>query len=71
MTIIGAEIRSVLAQGVANGGIADTPPFKVVEPNVLAIPEITRAQRIASDFKFEARLAGASHVVIVRGTVSV
>lgn len=70
-TIIGAEIRSVLSQGVANGGIADAPAFRVIEPNVLAIPEVTRAQRIMGDFKFEARLAGAAHSVIIRGTVSV
>lgn len=69
-TIIGAEIRSVLSQGVANGGIADTPAFKVIEPNVLAIPEVQRAQRVMGDFKFEARLAGSSHAVIIRGTVT-
>ncbi len=70
-TIIGAEIRSVLAQGVANGGIADTPPFKVFEPDVLAIPETQRSQRILGDFKFEFRLAGAAHSVIVRGVAGV
>lgn len=69
-TIIGAEIRSVLSQGVANGGIADAPAFKVTEPNVLAIPEVQRAQRIMGDFKFEARLAGAAHTVIIRGVVT-
>lgn len=70
-TIIGAEIRSVLSQGVANGGIADTPPFRVIEPAVLSIPEVQRAQRIMGDFKFEARLAGAAHSVIIRGVVTV
>ena len=68
-TIIGAEIRSVISQGVANGGIADTPAPRVIEPNVLAIPEIQRGQRIMGDFKFEARLAGAVHKVVIRGTV--
>lgn len=70
-TIIGAEIRSVLSQGVANGGIADAPAFQVTEPNVLAIPETQRAQRIMGDFKFQARLAGAAHKVIIRGVVTV
>lgn len=70
-TIIGSEIRSVLSQGVANGLIADSPAFKVIEPYVLGIPETTRAQRIMSDFKFEARLQGAAHSCIIRGTVSV
>lgn len=69
-TIIGAEIRSVLSQGVANGGIADAPAFKVIEPNVLAIPEVQRAQRIMGDFSFSARLSGSARRVIIRGTVS-
>lgn len=68
-TIIGAEIRSVISQGIANGGIADTPAPRVIEPNVLAIPEIQRGQRIMGDFKFEARLAGAVHKTVIRGTV--
>lgn len=68
-TIIGAEIRSVISQGIANGGIADTPAPRVIEPNVLAIPEVQRAQRIMGDFKFEARLAGAAHRVVIRGVV--
>ena len=69
-TIIGAEIRSVLSQGVANGLIADAPAFKVTEPNVLAIPELQRAQRIMGSFNFTARLAGASHGVVIYGTVA-
>ena len=68
--VIEAEIRSVLSQGVANGGIADDTPYTVISPDPLAIPEITRTQRIAGDWTFEARLAGAVHHVIIRGTVS-
>jgi len=70
-TIIGAEIRSVLAQGVAVGGIADTPPFKVVEPDVLAIPETQRAQRIMGDFSFSFRLSSGVQSTIIRGVVGV
>lgn len=67
VTIIENEIRSVLTQGQANGGI-DT--YDVTSPRVLAIPEMQRAARILGDFKFKARLAGAVSVVIIRGVVS-
>lgn len=67
--IVEAEIRSVLDQGVANGGIADSPQYQVQSPNVLEIPEVQRADRILGDFRFEARLAGAAHHIIVRGVV--
>ena len=68
--IIEAEIRSVLSQGVANGGIADAPAYTVQSPDVLAIPEVTRAQRVLGDFKFQARLASAVNRVIIRGIVT-
>lgn len=68
--IIEAEIRSVLSQGVANGLIADAPSYTVQSPDVLAIPEVQRAQRVLGDFRFSARLSGAVHHVIVRGVVS-
>ena len=69
--VIENEIRTVLSQGVANGGIADDTPYVVVAPDPLAIPPTLRAQRIMGDFTFTARLAGAVHKVIVRGTVGV
>ncbi len=68
--MIEAEIRSVLSQGVANGLIADAPTYTVQSPDVLAIPEVTRAQRVLGDFLFQARLAGGIHKVIVRGVVT-
>lgn len=68
--VIEAEIRSVLSQGIANGGIADDTPVSVISPDPLAIPETQRTQRIAGDWTFTARLAGAVHRVIIRGTVS-
>lgn len=68
--IIESEIRSVLSQGVTNGGIADTPQYTVTAPNVMAIPEDQRARRIMGDFKFTARLAGAVHKTVIRGVVS-
>lgn len=68
--IIESEIRSVLSQGVANGGIADAPAYQVQSPDVLNIPEVQRGQRVLGDFRFQFRLAGAVHRVIVRGQVS-
>lgn len=68
--IIEAEIRSVLNQGVANGGIAESPAFTVTSPNVLDIPEVQRAQRIMEPFRFQFRLASAAHKVKVYGTIN-
>jgi len=71
-TLIEAEIRNINAQGIANGGIADTPAPTVQSPNVLAIPEMIRATRVMGDFIVTFRLAGAVHKVsAVRATVSV
>lgn len=67
--IVEAEIRSVLNQAVANGFVADAPQYQVQSPNILDIPEVQRAQRILGDFRFQARLAGAAHHIIVRGVV--
>lgn len=67
--IIEAEIRSVLSQGVGNGFIAEAPAYTVRSPDVLAIPEMQRGERIMGDFSFVFRLAGAVHKVIVRGVV--
>lgn len=66
-TMIENEIRSVLTQGQANGGV-DT--FTVTSPRILAIPEMQRAARILGDFQFTARLAGAVSVVVIRGVVT-
>lgn len=70
--LIETEIRNINAQGIANGGIADSPSPTVQSPNVLAIPEAQRASRVMGDFIVEFRLAGAVHrVSAVRATVSV
>lgn len=67
--IIESEIRSVLSQGVANGGIAEAPKYQVQAPDILSIPEVQRAQRVLGDYRFEFRLASAVHRIIVRGVV--
>jgi len=64
--IIENEIRSVLSQAQANGGIDQ---YTVVSPRVLSIPEMQRAARVMGDFTFDARLAGAVSVVVIRGVV--
>ena len=70
-TIIESDIRTVLSQGVSNGGIADDTPYTVQAPDVLAIPEVQRAQRIMGDFIIRFRLAGSVRKVIIRGSAFV
>ena len=70
-TIIENEMRSVLALGVANGGFANRPAPTVVAPDPLVISPTLRAQRIAQDFTFEARFAGATRKVVLKGTLTV
>jgi len=65
-TMIENEIRSVLTQATVNGGIDG---YTVTAPRVLSIPEVQRNARIMGDFTFDARLAGAVSVVIIRGVV--
>lgn len=69
--LIESEIRSVLGIGVANGLIADDTPYTVISPDPLMLPEAERALRRLGDFQFNARLAGAVHVAIIRGVVTV
>lgn len=66
MAMIESEIRSVLSQAQANGGI-DT--YVVRSPEVLEIPEMQRAARHAGVFEFVGRLQGAVSTVEIRGTV--
>lgn len=68
--IIENEIRGVLEQGIRQGGISEDYPIYVESPNPDDIPNNQRASRVFGDFKFEFRLAGAGHSVIVRGVAS-
>lgn len=70
-TIIEAEIRAQLTEGVRVGGLAEAPAFQVFVPNILDIEPNLRASRILEGITFEARLAGAIHKVKIRGTVTV
>ena len=70
-TIIEAEIRAQLAEGVRVGGIAEAPAPQVFVPNVLDIAPNLRATRMFEGITFEARLAGAIQKVKIRGVVTV
>lgn len=71
VAIIEAEIRRVLAEGIANGAIAESPAPTVTVPNVLNIDINLRAGRRLENVTFEARLAGAIHFTVIRGTLTV
>lgn len=71
VTVIEAEIRRVLSEGIASGGLAPNPQPTVSTPNVLALEPNLRATRTLEGISFEGRLAGAIHFVRVRGTVTV
>jgi len=71
VTIIENEIRRVLAEGIAAGGLAPNPQPTVSVPSVLALSPNLRATRTLEGITFEGRLAGAIHFVKVRGTVTV
>lgn len=66
--IIEGRIRSVLEDGVRVGGI-DT--YTITVPDPLDRSQNERANRVASGFKFTARLAGAIHFVDIEGTLTV
>lgn len=69
LAIIENEIRTVLSQAEANGGI--DRGWTVTVPDVLSIPENLRAQRTAGVFVFRARLAGSIRRVVLEGYLSV
>lgn len=71
LNLIESEIRVVLAEGVANGGLAASPAPTVTVPNPLTVDPNLRAQRILEGVRFEARLAGAVQKVVLYGVVTV
>lgn len=70
-TMIEAEIRGQLNDGIRVGGLADAPAPTVFIPDVLSVSANARANRIFEGITFEARLAGAIHFVKIKGTVTV
>lgn len=70
--IIRGLIMSVIQQGIAAGGFADTPAPTVTAPLVRDVSPANRINRILPDVNWTAQLAGAIHRLNpVRGTVSV
>ena len=66
-----STVEIALHKGQRVGGIALSPEPLVTVPDVLDTDVADRALRILRDVKFNCRLAGALHRVVVSGTVSV
>jgi len=71
IAIIEGEARNRLQIGIANGVVADDENLTVTTPQVSDTTSGDRSARILRNVSFTARLAGAIHQVIVRGTVTV
>ena len=79
IALVKSEMIASLKRGQQNGGIADTeydnddneiPGFVVTVPKAANIPDSEKKSRKLKDCKFRARLAGAIHVVDIRGTLA-
>lgn len=71
VAIVEAEVRAALDAGVAVGGIAADPPYKVSIPKVKSLQTSDKAARLLKDVKFNATLSGAVHKVAIVGVVSI
>lgn len=71
IAIIEGAVRSRLQIAINRNVLVDDENLSVSTPDVSATTAIDRANRVLRDVRFTARLAGALHRVIVRGTVSV
>lgn len=69
-TIKGA-VEGALIRGRNAGGIADDTPIIVTAPDITETTASDRANRILRDVNFSARLSGALHGIVIRGTLSV
>ena len=66
---IEGSMRSVMAEGIQVGGLADDPAPVVIVPNVLNLSSAQRATRTLPDVTFTARLAGAIRATTITGSV--
>ena len=66
---IEGSMRSVMAEGIQVGGLADDPAPVVTVPNVLSLSSAQRATRTLPDVTFTARLAGAIRATTISGSV--
>lgn len=71
IAIIEMAVRARLQDAINRNVLADDENLTVSVPDVADTDPIDRANRLLRDVKFTARLAGAIHKVIVRGTASV
>lgn len=77
ITLVESQIVAALKEGQAKGGIVDTeydgdtevPGYTVTVPRAADIPEEDRKKRRLSGVRFSAKLAGAVHLVEVRGSL--
>lgn len=68
IAIVESIIRARLQDAINKNVIADDENLTVTVPDVADTDPIDRANRLLRDVQFTARLAGAIHKVIVRGT---
>lgn len=71
IAIVEMAVRARLQDAINRNVLADDENLTVSVPDVSQTDPIDRANRLLRDVKFTARLAGAIHKVIVRGTASV
>jgi len=64
-------VQGALKKGQERGGLADDPAPTVTVPLATETDAADRVNRILRDVEFTARLAGALHSIVIRGTVSV
>lgn len=66
-----SEVRRALDLAVDNDFIADNPPYTISVPLAENVSSVDKANRILRDVDFQATLAGAVHLVVIRGRVTV
>jgi hypothetical protein len=71
IAVIEGDVRSVLAEGIAAGGLASNPAPTVTVPKASAVSTANKNLRKLPDVKFTATLAGAIHAVEISGVISV
>lgn len=68
IAIIESAVRARLQDAISRNVLVDDENLTVTTPDALAVDPNDRANRVLRDVRFTARLAGAIHKVIVRGT---
>lgn len=63
-------VKGALSRGVAVGGLANDTPYVVTAPAAADVDPAVRQQRLLPNVEFSARLAGAIHIIQIRGSVS-